>query len=346
MKISEQKINKIAIFRALQLGDLLCTIPAIRALRAAYPSARIVLIGLPASLAIVKRFPDYFDELLIFPGYPGLPEQGFDPEKFEEFLLKVRQENFDLILQMQGNGSIVNKLIQTFNAKCIAGFCQNKDLESDLFMVYPNYGHELIRHLLLLTYLGMTPSGDQMEFPLDEHDTDAFNKLKLKIKPGEYICIHPGSRGLWRQWPPLYFAALADHCAAKGYEIVVTGTAEELKLANQVAAQMKIKPVICSGRTDLGALGILIKNAFAIIANCTGVSHIAAALQTPSLIISMDGEPERWAPVNKELHHTIDWTTLTDYQLVQQELDMLFKANKLRTAATICRDSGKGLWIL
>jgi ADP-heptose:LPS heptosyltransferase len=56
-------------------------------------------------------------------------------------------------------------------------------------------------------------------------------------------------------------------------------------------------------------MGVLLKDAFLLIANCTGVSHMAAALHTPSLIISMDGEPRRWAPLDTRLHKTIDWTT-------------------------------------
>ncbi len=56
----------------------------------------------------------YFDDFLSFPGYPGLPEQNFDQVLFDAFLHKVQAMKFDLIIQMQGNGTIVNQLLQVF----------------------------------------------------------------------------------------------------------------------------------------------------------------------------------------------------------------------------------------
>jgi ADP-heptose:LPS heptosyltransferase len=83
-----------------------------------------------------------------------------------------------------------------------------------------------------------------------------------------------------------------------------------------VISHMKQPAINLAGKTSLGAIGILIKNAYALISNCTGVSHIAAAFQTPSIVISMDGEPERWGPINKDIHRTINWLAEPDLDRV------------------------------
>src|SRR4051794_29268472 len=92
--------RRIAIFRALQLGDLLCTVPALRALRAALPRAEIVLIGLPWAESFISRFDRYLDRFIEFPGYPGLPERPPRVDRIPAFLEAVRREQFDLALQM------------------------------------------------------------------------------------------------------------------------------------------------------------------------------------------------------------------------------------------------------
>lgn len=323
MKLTDNKIQKIAIFRALQLGDMLCAIPAIRALRHAFPQAHISLIGLPGAQVLVKRFPQYFDSFINFPGYPGLPEQGFDPTDFELFIAEIRSWKPDLVLQMQGNGTIVNYMIERFGATYTAGFCPVAEDENDFFLTYPNHSHELTRHLALMEHLGIPAKGHEMEFPITAEDEAAFQALNLDVETGNYICIHPGSKGVWRQWPPLYFAAIGNFCMDLGYQVVITGTKEELKLAQEVASLMEVKPIVSSGKTSLGALAVLIQRSFALVANCTGVSHMAAALRSPSVIISMDGEPDRWAPIDKSLHKTIDWTVNPDYDAVVNALSAL-----------------------
>jgi len=218
---------KIAILRALQLGDLLCAIPAIRSLRAAYPNAEITLLGLPWAQSFVKRFSEYFDRFLHFPGYLGLPEQSYSPEAWEKFAETMREEQFDLVLQMQGNGTIVNSMLQSLDIKQLAGFhpaaCSE---DSNLFIEYPEHVHEIERHLLLMQHLGIPSTGRHLEFPLTKTDTEDFEHLLIPLFPKSYVCVHAGSRGVVRQWPPAYFATLADYCIERGFTVVLTGTSD------------------------------------------------------------------------------------------------------------------------
>ncbi|GAB2692145.1 glycosyltransferase family 9 protein [Mucilaginibacter koreensis] len=309
---------KIAVYRTLQLGDMLCIIPAMRALRNAYPHAHITLLGLPWAESFVERFHQYFDEFVHCPGLPGLPEQPFDAAKTARFFLDFQQQGYDLLLQMQGNGTVINPMMEFFGARQLGGFYTPGDYAPNLdyFMPYPNEGPEPERHIQLMEFLGISSQGNALEFRVTPSDEAEYAALNLPIQPQQYVCIHPGSRGAWRQWPTQHFAALADYAAEQGYQPVITGTAGEQPIIDEVMGYMKHQAINTAGITTLGAVGVLIKNARALISNCTGVSHMASAFKTPSVVISMDGEPGRWAPIDKETHLTIDWTKTPDYNLV------------------------------
>lgn len=325
--IDREAIQTVGVFRALQLGDMLCSVPAFRALRAALPEAHITLIGLPWAKSFVKRFSDYFDDFIHFPGAEGLPEQPYDRAMSEQFEKKIRDKSFDLLMQMQGNGTIVNRLLMNWGAKRLAGFQnQQSKMDSPLFLEYPESKHEVQRHLALMSHLGFTALGEHLEFPLNQRDMDDFNRIGLR--PEKYIIVHPGSRGSLRQWPLEHFARCADYCHSKGYYIVITGTKDETHIADALAKHMSANTFNLTGKTSLGAVAHLIKNAWLLISNCTGVSHIASATETRSLIISMDGEPHRWAPLNKKLHTTIDWVRFPYFEEAYSKLKDILQANE------------------
>jgi len=271
---------------------------------------------------LLARFPHYFHDLIIFPGYPGFPEQPVDRLAFPPFLHNIQQQQFDLALQMQGSGLISNSLVDLFAAKNVAGFyarnnyCPNKNL----FIEYPTDIHEVRRHLELMKVVGIADASPELEFPITEKDKEDFEKANFTVAPGEYVILHPGARGVNRQWDPSNFAAIGDFCSKQGLQVVITGTQDELDIVHNVTQLMAHKPIIAAGKTSLGAVAVLIQNAAALISNCTGVSHIAAALKTKSIVISLDGEPFRWGPMNKTLHKTIDWTVTQDLDLVKREM--------------------------
>jgi glycosyl transferase family 9 (putative heptosyltransferase) len=60
-----------------------------------------------------------------------------------------------------------------------------------------------------------------------------------------------------------------------------------------------------AGRTELGSLAALVSGARLLVCNDTGVSHLAAALKVPSVVISTGNNPERWAPVDADRHRVL-----------------------------------------
>src|SRR5438105_6432141 len=118
------RVRRVAVLRALQLVDLLCAVPALRALRAGLPDAEITLIGLPWARALVDRLPQFLDAFIPLPGWPGLPEQPPQVHTIPAFLESIQNRRFDLAIQLHGNGSLTNPLIALLGARRNAGFFQ------------------------------------------------------------------------------------------------------------------------------------------------------------------------------------------------------------------------------
>lgn len=309
-KLGPQLPQRVVILRALQLGDLLVAVPALRALRAALPSASITLVGLPWAREFVQRFRRYLDDFLEFPGYPGLPERAPEIRQIPAFFAAAQNRRFDLALQMHGSGSYVNSILVLLGARYNAGFYLPGDYCPDLdrFLPFPQHEHEIRTMMRLMEFLGVPLAGDELEFPLSEADRRMFRAVDgaAELRGGDYVCVHAGARYPSRRWPAERFAAVAEALAARGLRVVLTGTSGEAELVNHVSRSMRAPHLNLAGKTDgLGAFGALLDGARLVVSNDTGVSHIVAALKVPSVIISSGSDPQRWGPLNHALHHNL-----------------------------------------
>ncbi|GAB3773646.1 glycosyltransferase family 9 protein [Spirosoma horti] len=304
--------KKIAIFRAIKLGDLLCAVPAFRALRMAFPEAQIALIGLPWAQEFVASYPHYIDEFITFPGWPGLPEQPVDPVRTIEFLQQMQARQWDVVLQMQGNGTLVNAMVSLINARVLAGYYPT-DVPSEawaaqtgLFQPYPITSHEVLRHVGLMAFLGIKPQGDELEFDPGDAATQQVLALltNLQVTPGHYVCLHPGGIS-GRRWPAHRFAEVGDALAEKGYTIILTGTAAENPIHEEVQERMKHPALSLAGQTNLSTLGAVLHFSALLVSNDTGVAHLATACHTPSVVLFTSASPAEWGPLDTSRHRII-----------------------------------------
>ncbi|MGN6701611.1 MAG: glycosyltransferase family 9 protein, partial [Burkholderiaceae bacterium] len=292
-------LNKIAVFRALQLGDMLCTVPALRALRAAAPQAEIVLVGLPWAKAFVERFPMLVDRHVAFPGFPGFPEQLPALDWLPAFFAAMQAENFDLAIQMHGSGGLSNPLVAAFGAPVTAGYHRADQYCPDgaRCAVWQDGEHEILRYLDLMDFLGCETYGETLEFPLRDDDFARLRALGATLPgglpaAGGYVCVHPGAQLASRRWPPERFAAVADALHDAGFAIVLTGTEGERPVVEAVAAAMRAPALDLAGRTDLGMLGALLAQAALLVSNDTGVAHVAVGTATRSVVVSSGAAPQ------------------------------------------------------
>lgn len=325
--------KRIALLRALNgLGDILCTVPAFRALRVAFPQAEIVLVGRANIKPLIKRFNRYIDRLLEFPGYPGLPEQPTQLSQIPAFIQQAQNERFDLAIQMHGNGVITNPLTVMLGARCNAGFFLPDQYcpDENCFLPYISDESEVLRYLRLLEFLGVSSQGTELEFPIYDEDKLELRQIDAvqELAGGGYVCIHPGASTAARCWQPEKFAAVADALSSLGLRIVLTGSAAEMALTQTVGSLMKAPSLNLAGRTSLGALAALLQQANLLICNDTGVSHLAAALQLKSVAIFTNSDPLRWAPLNRDRHRVVCAASGVSPEIViTQAKDLLYHAD-------------------
>lgn len=357
--------SNIAVFRALQLGDMLCSVPALRALRQALPHAHITLIGLPNATGFVQRFSRYLDDLMVFPGLPGMPEQAAREDALPAFYAQARARRFDLAIQLHGSGGLTNPIVQQLGARHCAGFvpqapghAQAADAAPGMagqpgcspadhrfFMPWPDHLPEILRYTALMHRLGIPVDSTELEFPLSAEDhAGAIQLLQAhRLDPHRTVLVHPGARLPSRRWPAQRFAQVASRLAAQGWQIAVTGSQDERPItqsllaamrdsANQAGAALQDEPerqaalhdtatalaasviervrisppVDLTGATSLGVLAALVARCRLVVTNDTGMSHVAAAVQAPSVVVASGSDVNRWAPLNRQ-RHTVLW---------------------------------------
>jgi ADP-heptose:LPS heptosyltransferase len=293
--------SRIAIFQALNLGDLLCATPALRALRHRFPEAEIVLLGRSWARELVDRLPSV-DRFMPFPGYPGIAESPRDTTGSVSIWPR-----FDLAIQMHGSGRESNGFVASLGAGHSLGYGSGSDDRLTTVLEWIEDEPEPIRWLRLVGAAGATADGLHLELPITPVERARAIALLAPLDGAQKIGLHVGASDPERRWPPEAFAALADHLIdALGARIILTGSVEERPLTAAVREAMRGEALDLAGMTSLGEFAAVIGALDLLVTNDTGASHVAAAARTPSVILFGPSRPDRWAPLDLGRHHIVD----------------------------------------
>jgi ADP-heptose:LPS heptosyltransferase len=305
----------VVVLRALPgLGDVLCGVPALRALKRHRPDVQLTLIAHPTAEPHWRRFGRYLDEVVTFPGWPGLPGRRPHIARIPGFLAEMQARAFDLAIQLHGDDRTANQIVALFAARSSAGYYRSGEPCPDArtWLPWRDGASEVRRGLRLMAALGYPDDDEELEFPVlspEVHNAaivrEAFPASGRTSGEAPLALIHPGAGTPSRRWPPDRFAKVADGLAEMGFRIAITGNQHERHLAAAVKAGMDAPAADLTGRTSLDELAAILERSSLLVCNDTGVSHLAAALHVPSVVVFTDSEMARWAPLDRELHRPV-----------------------------------------
>ena len=283
--------RRILIINLGGMGDLLLSIPALKALRNHHPLAEISILIVSRVYESIKDLP-YIDNVFFF--HKKYFPVGF--LKNVRSLLILRKKRFDLAINMRtihskSSAGKIKLLLDIINPKIKAG----RDTEGrgyffDLKIPENNRArkYEMEYDIDTVEALGVDVTDRNVNFEIDDKDVEKVSKI-LKSegisKTDIIISIHPGGMPS-RRWPIDDFSKVINEIYRKiSCKFVVTGEKREFGLANKLLKLTNAKMTNLAGRLDIKELGALIKTCNLYISNDTGPMHIAAILKTPLVAI-------------------------------------------------------------
>ena len=295
-----RSFKNILVVRTDRMGDVVLTIPSVRAIKHLFPDAR-VSVWLDASTKPLMAGLGFVDELIVEDKSRGW--KGFLP-----LIALLRRKRFDL--------AVIYHTKRHTNAACtLAGIPVRLGYKNDKngwMLTHPiedrrhlGEKHEVLYCLDLLKSLGVGSVDTSLELPRDDKAdfwVDDFIRLRLGREP--FLVIHPDASCATRCWPAQSYVKLIALLADSRLKIVMVGGKGASLCASEIMAYSKSPIIDLTGKTTLAQMIALFRRARAVVSNDSGPVHVAAAVGAPIVSIFLRRQPginhERWCPLGNK----------------------------------------------
>ncbi|MGE0455362.1 MAG: glycosyltransferase family 9 protein [Vicinamibacteria bacterium] len=286
---------KALLVRLSSIGDVVHTLPALRALRRS--GAECGFLVEPAARPLLEGNP----EVAWLLGAP--PARRFAWREAAATVRAARGLRFDRALDFQGLWKSA-AWARACGAGRVVGWrgALRREPGSGLLIGEtparpPEAPHVIDKNLALLRALGIEAVGLR-EFPLPDTGEEARRvgeRLAAQGVGGRFVLLNPGGGWASKLWPPEAFGALARGLAERGHASLVSFGPGEEALAARVAAASAGSARVAFP-TTLRELLELLRRARLVVAADTGPLHIACALGTPVVGLYGPTDPRRNGP--------------------------------------------------
>lgn len=298
-------MKRILLIQLRQLGDILLTTPAIRAVRKAYPEAEVHFLSHKMGRLVLANNPD-IDRLHTY--------HERDPLKASLGLLKLlRQNRYDLVIDFMFSPR--SALMSWFTGSNVrVSFDSKRRWAYSQTIDRPKASHYIVKEkFLLLDSLGIPCGSERLVFPWAASDLKPFEQFCLENpkfeKAPSRVVLSVTHRREQRRWPLEHYAAISDMLQDKwGSEVVwIWGPGEKEFVEDAMRACQR--PALLAPKTSMQELASFIGNCDLFIGNSNGPSHVAVSTDIPSLQLHGPTYAKSWCPLN-DRHFAVQEKTM------------------------------------
>lgn len=299
-------LHRVLVIKLRHLGDVLLTSPVFTVLRNHAPQLEID--------ALVYR-----DTEPMLAGHPAIAniytiDRGWKQEDWTaqmghewRLLRALRARHYDLIIQLTENsrGAVLSLLLKPPFSVARAYPARRGRLWRNSFThLYPVPArrHTVEMHLDALRRIGVHPRADERRLTLvpgAEAERSVRELLgRHGLTPKGFIQLHPTSRWMFKSWTPEKNAELITALQESGESVVLTAAPgePELQFVARITARLKRPVTDLSGKLNLKQLAALTAQAKCFVGVDSVPMHIAAAMQTPTVVLFGPSGEFEWGP--------------------------------------------------
>jgi lipopolysaccharide heptosyltransferase II len=296
MIIDWQNVRRVLVVRLRSIGDTVLSTPSLIALKRFLPEAQIDILLEDWVAPVLEGF-DAVDNVLAV---------GKDAKSRIKTAWQIRRNKYDVAFNLHG-GTTATFFVRASGAKHRVGyknyqysFLYNHILASSANFWQSEKTHSAEEQLALLGFVGI-PVSDRPKSRLAVTD-GALNSIENKLakskiqNPNCKIALfHPAAAFDTKQWATENFARVAKFLYEKDLQTIAVATKNERGVLEKLRETSDV-PIEVFDDLTLPEITALASKAKIFVGNDSGIAHIAAAVQTPSVVIFGSSNINHWRP--------------------------------------------------